>query len=120
MASATTTATLRRLEIIAFPPAFILLLAHGIASEYAFPALGLLPLAASAFLGLFILYHGAVAVIGSPIKALSDSNIFWADCLLAVFHFTFLIPSWICLTEVWREPLIVLGTYGTVFMMFDL
>ncbi|KAK1640659.1 hypothetical protein BDP81DRAFT_458728 [Colletotrichum phormii] len=122
MSSAARTVTLRRLEIIAFPPAFILLLAHGIASERAFPALGLLPLAASAVLGLFVLNRDAVAAIGSPIQALSESNIFWADCLLAVFHLSFLIPSWILLTDSmrWEESLIVLGTYCTVFMMFDL
>ncbi|KAL2878931.1 hypothetical protein SGCOL_005629 [Colletotrichum sp. CLE4] len=102
MSSAAKTVTLRRLEIIAFPPAFILLLAHGIASERAFPALGLLPLAASSVLGLFVLNRDAVAAIGSPIQALSESNIFWADCLLAVFHLSFLIPSWILLTDSMR------------------
>ncbi|KAK0377958.1 hypothetical protein CLIM01_04694 [Colletotrichum limetticola] len=120
MSSAARIVTLRRLEIIAFPPALILLIAHGIASERAFPALGLLPLAASALLGLFVLNRDAVAALGSPIQALSESNIFWADCLLAVFHLSFLIPSWILLTDPWHEPLIVLGTYCTVFMMFDL
>ncbi|KAJ0296707.1 uncharacterized protein N0V96_007225 [Colletotrichum fioriniae] len=119
MSSAARTVTLRRLEVIAFPPALILLIAHGIASERAFPALGLLPLAASAVLALFVLNRDAVAALGSPIQALSESNIFWADCLLAIFHLAFLIPSWILLTDPWHEPLIVLGTYCTVFMMFD-
>ncbi|GKT93321.1 nucleosome binding protein [Colletotrichum tofieldiae] len=120
MTSPSSIVTLRRLEIFAFPPAFILLIAHGVASERAFPALGLLPLAASAVLAAFILNRDAVAAIGSPIQSLSESNIFWADCLLAVFHLAFLIPSWALLTQPWHEPLIVLGTYCTVFMMFDL
>ncbi|GJC78352.1 hypothetical protein ColLi_01190 [Colletotrichum liriopes] len=120
MTSPSSIVTLRRLEIFAFPPAFILLIAHGVASERAFPALGLLPLAASAVLAAFILNRDAVAAIGSPIQSLSESNIFWADCLLAVFHLAFLIPSWALLTHPWHEPLIVLGTYCTVFMMFDL
>ncbi|TKW53347.1 hypothetical protein CTA1_2554 [Colletotrichum tanaceti] len=67
MPSPATIATLRRLEIIAFPPAFILLVAHGIASQIAFPALGLLPLAASGILAAFILNRDVVAAIGSPI-----------------------------------------------------
>ncbi|OHW98752.1 hypothetical protein CSPAE12_02442 [Colletotrichum incanum] len=120
MASPSTIVTLRRLEIFAFPPAFILLIAHGVASERAFPALGLVPLAASAVLATFILNRDGVVAIGSPIQSLSESNIFWADCLLAVFHLSFLVPSWALLTKPWHEPLIVLGTYCTVFMMFDL
>lgn len=120
MPSPATIATLRRLEIIAFPPAFILLVAHGIASQFAFPALGLLPLAASGILAAFILNRDVVAAIGSPIQSLSESNIFWADCLLAVLHLSFLIPSWALLARAWPEPVIVLGTYCTVFMMFDL
>ncbi|OHE91454.1 hypothetical protein CORC01_13226 [Colletotrichum orchidophilum] len=120
MSSAARTVALRRLEIIAFPPAFVLLLAHGIASERAFPALGVLPLAASAVLGLFVLNRDALAAVGSPIQALSESNIFWADCLLTVFHLSLLIPSWILLTDTRHKPLLVLGTYCTVFMMFDL
>ncbi|GKT45270.1 uncharacterized protein ColSpa_05451 [Colletotrichum spaethianum] len=120
MASQSSIAVLRRLEIFAFPPAFILLIAHGIASECAFPALGLLPLAASAVLATFILNRDVVAAIGSPIQSLSESNIFWADCLLAIFHLSFLIPSWALLTQVWPDPLIALGAYCTVFMMFDL
>ncbi|KZL84196.1 nucleosome binding protein [Colletotrichum incanum] len=117
MASPSTIVTLRRLEIFAFPPAFILLIAHGVASERAFPALGLVPLAASAVLATFILNRDGVVAIGSPIQSLSESNIFWADCLLAVFHLSFLVPSWALLTKPWHEPLIVLGTYCTVFMM---
>ncbi|OLN95752.1 hypothetical protein CCHL11_02718 [Colletotrichum chlorophyti] len=120
MTSPSNNIILRRLTLFPFPPAFILLLAHGLASEQAFPALGILPLAASAVLALFILNRDVVAALGSPVQALSESNVFWADVLLAALHLGFLIPSWILLIQPWRREQIVLGTYGTVFMMLDL
>lgn len=112
-------ALLRQLTILSFPPAFILLLIHGIAAEIAFPALGLLPLAASALLGALILHRDQFAAAGSPIQSLSSHNVFIADVTSAVFLLAFLVPSWIMLTDA-PSPLIVLGTYGTVFMMLNL
>ncbi|ORY54733.1 uncharacterized protein BCR38DRAFT_479365 [Pseudomassariella vexata] len=110
---------LRRISIISLPPAFILLLAHGIVSSYAFPALGILPLACSAFLNGVLLYRDKLASTGSPIQALSPSNVLWGDTALAIFHISFLIPSWIFLEVANARGLIPLGTYGTVFMMID-
>ena len=120
--TATTAIMLRRLAIFQFPPAFILLFSHGITSGHAFPVLGIMPLAASAFLGLLLLYRDQVAAFGSALQALTPTNILVADVLLAVGQLGFLIPSWIILTN-WRpwggQSLIILGTYGTVFMMVD-
>jgi hypothetical protein len=110
---------LRQLSIIAFPPAFILLFAHGIASGNALPAIGIVPLAASAVLGLLLLYRDHVAAVGSSIQALTPSNIFALDVFLAVVFLFMLIPSWIFITWGWNRSLIVLGTYGTVFMMVN-
>lgn len=115
----TTTLFLRQTTVYSFPPAFILLLIHGILAEAAFPALGLLPLAASAVLGLFILNRDRVAALGSPVMSLSPHNIFVSDVALAISLLAFLIPSWIMLPQAHRD-LIVLGTYGTVFMMVNL
>lgn len=111
---------LRRTTIFSFPAAFILLLIHGISAQLAFPALGLLPLAVSAFLGVFILNRDRVAALGSPIQSLTPYNIFVSDIVIAASLLAFLIPSWIMLTEAHPRGLIVLGTYGTVFMMVDL
>lgn len=117
-----TMALLRRITIFTFLPAFPLLLAHGIASGKAFPALGLLPLAGSAILAALLVYRDRVAAIGSPIQSLSPSNIFFADLLTGILLLAFLIGSWISLTNTrWYEtPLIILGTYGTVFLMINL
>ena len=118
-----TTVLLRRFSILTFPPAFILLLAHGIASRDAFPALGLAPLGASTLLGALLLYRDQVAAIGSPVQALSTTNVFFADVLLAAALLAMLIPSWIFLTRFWtynNNSLVMLGTYGTVFMMTNL
>ncbi|KAK2039604.1 hypothetical protein LZ31DRAFT_558627 [Colletotrichum somersetense] len=120
MTSPSTTAALRRLQIFAFPPALILFIAHGISSGRPFPALGLIPLAASAILAI-MLHKGNVVALGSTqVHALSDTAIFRSDFLIAVFHLAFLAPSWRSLTRVYDEPVIVLGTYCTTFMMFDL
>ncbi|KAF9872280.1 hypothetical protein CkaCkLH20_10107 [Colletotrichum karsti] len=119
MASPTTNVVLRKITIISFPPAFIILLIHGIISNCAFPALGILPIVSSAILGLFIIRRDVVAALGSPIQALSPSNIFFADLFLAGFHFIFLLISWAMIRDPWDRGQVVLGTYGTVPMMVN-
>ncbi|KAK2012889.1 hypothetical protein LZ32DRAFT_647633 [Colletotrichum eremochloae] len=120
MASPSTVAALRRLELFAFPPALVLFIAHGIASERLFPALGLVPLAASAILAIVVHKRDAIATYSTRVHTLSDITIFWSDFLLAVFHLAFLAPSWRSLNHVYYKPAIILGTYCTTFMMFDL
>lgn len=116
-----TTILLRKIAIYIFLPAFPLLLAHGIASGKALPALGLLPLAGSALLAALLLYRDRVAAIGSPIQSLSAANVFFADALLALTQLGMLIGSWVILTDTWRHNSeLILGTYATVFMMVDL
>ncbi|OJD39882.1 nucleosome binding protein [Diplodia corticola] len=114
---------LRRVTIFTFPPAFLLLLVHGIASNRPFPALGLLPLAGSAILGCLILYHDRVVGSGSSIQRPTTSNIFFADVLLAIMLLAILIASWVTLTKnLWRYDngsLIILGTYCTVFLLVN-
>lgn len=103
-----------------FPPAFILSVFHGIGSGYAFPALGLLPLAGSALMGLSLIYRDKVAAFASPVQALSPSNIFLADGVLSISLLAVLIPTWVFLARPNDEDMIVLGTYCSVFLMASL
>lgn len=114
------TVFLRRVTILSFVPAFIILLIHGIASSWAFPALGILPLAVSTVLGALLLHRDRVAALGSPIQALSPGNILYADAALAVWYFLFLIPTWVFLPRPSDEGLIILGTYGSVFLIVNM
>lgn len=114
------TVFLRRITVFSFPPAFIMLLIHGILFHNAFPTLGILPQAASVLLGSMLLYRESIAALGSPVQALSAANVFFADVTLAVWYMAFLIPTWILLSNMWREEgAIILGTYGSVFMMVN-
>lgn len=114
------TVFLRRITILSFLPAFLILLIHGVSSSWAFPALGILPLAVSAVLGALLLHRDRVAALGSPVQALSPENILYADSALAVWYFAFLIPTWVFLGRPWDRGLIILGTYGSVFLMVNL
>lgn len=111
---------LRRIALFSIIPALPILIAHGVSSGLAFPALGLLPLSASAFLSAYLLYRDTVSSLGSSIQALSVLNIFVIDFAIAFFQITFLIPSWVTLSWAWQKPLVALGAYGTVFMMYSL
>ncbi|KAF6811626.1 hypothetical protein CSOJ01_05610 [Colletotrichum sojae] len=119
MPSPATNVVLRKITIVFFPFAFTLLLIHGIITNCSFPALDILPLAGSALLSILILRRDLLAALGSPIQALSESNIFAADIVLLVFDFIFLIISWATIREPWDRGQIVLGTYGTVPLMVD-
>lgn len=118
--SMSSTVFLRRITILSFLPAFFILLIHGVGSSWAFPALGILPLAVSAVLGALLLHRDRVAALGSPIQSLSPGNIFYADSALALWYFAFLIPTWVFLGRPSDEEYIILGTYGSVFLMVNL
>lgn len=110
----------RKITIFSFIPAFILLVVHGSLSSYAFPALGLIPLAGSAALGTQLIYRDQVAAMGSPVRAFSSTNIFYADFILAVGFLTMLVPTFLLLAKPEHDDMIVLGTYGSVFMIINL
>lgn len=114
------TVFLRRVTILSFPPAFLILLIHGVSSSWAFPALGILPLAVSAVLGALLLHRDRVAALGSPVQALTPENIFYADTTLVIWYLAFLIPTWVFLGRPSDEEIIILGTYGSVFLMVNL
>lgn len=117
---ANSNASLRKFPLYSFPPGFILFLIHGLATGQPFPALGLLPMTASAIVSGLLLFRDKFAASGSPIQNLSPSNVFFADVGLAVFHLAMLIPSFVFLTAPWHEGQVALGAYCTVFQMVDL
>lgn len=61
-----------------------------------------------------------MAALGSPVQALSADNIFYSDAALAIWYFAFLIPTWALLHRPSEEEMIILGTYGSVFLMVNL
>lgn len=114
-----TTRTLRNLPFYTFPPAFIFLLAHGIATAEPFPALTLIPTAGSCLLSL-ALGAGVLQRLHVPVDR-QASVAFVVEALLAVLYFCLLVPSWVSLDDGrgWRgNP--VLGTYATVPVMVNL
>lgn len=110
---------LRRICLIAFPPSFVLFLAHGIVSSKVVPALGLVPLAGSALLGGLLVRRDKA---GAPVAGLLALVVFVADVVLALMHLGMLIPTWITMTQdYWyARSLIVLGTYCTLFLLLEL
>lgn len=114
------TVLLRRITIFTFLPACIMCTIHGVATTYAFPALGTIPLAGSAATGLLLLYRDRVAALGSSIRALSSANVFFADVTLAALLLALLVPTWVFLDRPDESEMVVLGTYCSVFMMVNL
>ncbi|KAH8895752.1 hypothetical protein GQ53DRAFT_819729 [Thozetella sp. PMI_491] len=112
-------AKLRLFNLITFPPALLLLIIHGACANRPLPALGTIPLFASAILSAIILYRDKVVVVGSPIQFLNPSNILIADISIAVIETFLLFITWSTLADHFHKPLIVLGTYGSVFMMVN-
>ena len=109
---------LRKTTILVFPPSLILLIIHGIVSGKVVPALGLLPLAGSALLGLFLVYRDVLVGGGSPVR-LTVPQVLIADTLLAATLFVVLVISWIVVSEDWDGGLVMLGTYCTVPLMMN-
>lgn len=111
--------TLRLVTLITFPPAFIMLLIHGILGGGAFPAVALIPLAISALLALYLLNPNAVTAGGSAIT-LADGHVVAIDLSLAIWLFVMCICSWINVPR-WRHDrgLVMLGTYGSVWVMVN-
>lgn len=66
------------------------------------------------------MHRDRVSALGSPVQALTPENIFYADTALAVWYLLFLIPTWVFLGRPSEEEMIILGTYGSVFLMINL
>ncbi|KAK7912151.1 hypothetical protein PG985_014632 [Apiospora marii] len=116
-------AFLRRIAIVQYLFAWILLLAHGIAASAALPALGLIPLTCSALLSGLLLHRDALAAAGSPLQSLSAQNVMMCDLAVGGLQLLLLVFTWIELSgaHYWHSDtsITILGTYGTVFMMVD-
>ena len=111
---------LRKTTVFTFPPAFILCIIHGIVAECAVPALGLIPLFASAILGTFLMYRDKIAFGGSPVS-LTRAHVCLADFGIGFALMAILIPSWIVVPQTYgNRGDIMLGTYATVPLMVNL
>lgn len=70
-------------------------------------------------LGGLLLHRDRVSSLGTPIQALTPGNIFYADTALSVCYLLFHIPTWVFLARPSEEEMIILGTYGSVFLMIN-
>jgi hypothetical protein len=111
---------LRALSLAIFPPAFLVLLIQGVASRNVNPAIGILPLFfSSAFSALLLANEKkcgcqASGLTGTPIH-------FFFDLTLGIALLVCLIIDWLCLSN-GRTPrgLVMMGTYGTDFLLCNL
>ncbi|GJN69683.1 hypothetical protein PLIIFM63780_000120 [Purpureocillium lilacinum] len=115
---------LRYLSIATLPVGVALLLAHGVTAGRAVPALGLIPMAGSAVVAIVSLRRQKTLAVWSPVHRIAAQTILLADFILALSYLAVLIPSWITLSRRhWRDPtnnsLVILGTYGTVVLLFN-
>lgn len=114
---------LRALSLATFPPAFIILLIQGIASQKVNPAIGILPLFFSAAFSALLLINEkkcgcqASGLTGTPIHLVFD-------LVLGIGLLVCLILDWIFMSQEYRwgysRGLTILGTYGTNFLIFNL
>ncbi|KAK5162788.1 uncharacterized protein LTR77_011160 [Saxophila tyrrhenica] len=116
---ATAQRTLRLINLITFPPAFIMLLLHGILRGGSFPALALIPLAISALLALYLLNPNAVTAGGSSIT-LAEGHVAVLDFALGVWLFVMCVCCWVEVPKNrYDGPQVMLGTYGSVWVMVN-
>ncbi|KAF2117233.1 hypothetical protein BDV96DRAFT_490026 [Lophiotrema nucula] len=108
--------TLRAISIITFPPAFLVLLITGIVSEQVNPAIGILPLFFSSVYAIILLAHEKrcgcqnSGLTGTPLHLVFDFAI-GLGLLIC------LILTWVHLPRAYPRGMIMLGTYGSNFMI---
>ncbi|KAL1587912.1 hypothetical protein WHR41_03131 [Cladosporium halotolerans] len=102
---------LRTITVLTFIPAMALAIPAGVVSAKPLPALGLIPMAASCFLGLVVLAGKGKRFPKGP----------HADFIVASSLILVLILSWIHLatTHYWSSNEVMLGTYATFPMMIN-
>jgi hypothetical protein len=111
--------TLRALSILTFPPAFLLLLIQGIISSRVLPALGILPLFFSSAFAVLLLANERKC--GCQSSGLSGTPIHLVfDVLLGAALLVLLILTWVFLPHHYDGGMVMLGTYGTNFLVFNL
>jgi hypothetical protein len=106
---------LRQATIISFIPAFPLCLAHGVVSRQLVPAMGLLPLAGSAILAVFLLRPSSKAS-----KLAHPAAIFSVDAVLAAGLMVTLAFTWISVGDIAKASDSVLAAYATMPLLLNL
>ncbi|KAF2848671.1 hypothetical protein T440DRAFT_470015 [Plenodomus tracheiphilus IPT5] len=107
---------LRSISLAIFPPAFLILLIQGIISENVNPAIGILPLFFSSAYAALLLANekqcgcAASGLTGTPIH-------FVCDVLLGVGLLVCLILDWVFMGGHRCGEAILLGAYGTNFLI---
>ncbi|KAH7381190.1 hypothetical protein DE146DRAFT_728829 [Phaeosphaeria sp. MPI-PUGE-AT-0046c] len=118
---------LRAVSLATFPPAFLILLIQGIASQQVNPAIGILPLFFSAAFSALLLVNEkrcgcqASGLTGTPIHLVFD-------LMLGIGLLVCLILDWVLMpkSSSWsrhdrgdNKGLVMLGTYGTNFLIVN-
>ncbi|OCL10595.1 hypothetical protein AOQ84DRAFT_288945 [Glonium stellatum] len=109
---------LRPLTIITFPPAFILLLVHGIVFSYSNPAMGLLPLSVSSAFGAVVFYYDRKRECESP-SIIQSPALFAIDLGIGVGLLISLILTWVFLRGERDGSSVMLGTYASGFLLIN-
>jgi hypothetical protein len=112
--------SLRALSIVGFAPAFLLLFISGLSSSRVNPAICILPLFFSALYSAFLLANEktcgcqAAGLTGTPLHMM-------CDVLCGVPLLVCLILGWVSMgSSHWDPKAIIIGTYGTLFVIFNL
>ncbi|KAF1850199.1 uncharacterized protein K460DRAFT_300978 [Cucurbitaria berberidis CBS 394.84] len=108
---------LRAISLVAFPPAFIILLIQGIISGDVNPAIGILPLFfSSAFSALLLANEKKCGCQASGLTGTPIHLVF--DVCLGVGLLVCLILDWVFMDDSHGESgMVMLGTYGTNFLI---
>jgi hypothetical protein len=112
---------LRIVSLLTFPPGFLLLLLTGISSSHVNPAIGILPLFFSAAYSGILL--AAERKCACKAAGLTGTPWHWVcDFLCGVGLFVCLVLAWVFMGQGWgwRGGNVMLGTYGSVFLIVNL
>jgi hypothetical protein len=104
---------LRLATILSFAPAFPLCVAHGVVSHHAVPAVGLVPLAASAGVGIALLSRQSD-------RKLHPAAVLAADSVLAAALMVVLVFTWIEAPRSRDAGLSMLASYATMPLIVSL
>ena len=110
---------LRAISLATFPPAFIILLIAGLQLSHVIPAIGLVPLFFSSAYSALLLANErkcgcqAGGLTGTPFH-------FILDFVIGTTLLVCLILAWVLMPGSWRGSGIMMGTYGTNFLICNL
>jgi hypothetical protein len=110
---------LRAISLAVFPPAFIILLIAGLQLAFVLPAIGLVPLFFSSAYSALLLANErkcgcqAGGLTGTPFH-------FILDFVIGTGLFVCLVLTWVLMEGGWRGSGVMMGTYGTNFLICNL